>query len=819
MRGLQWSWRCVLVGGAMGWVLTLALAGALLGQSRATIKGRTVDAEGKRVFHASVYVVGTTMGLYSDDDGQFRIRVPADRDMQLVIAHYDYQPDTVAFRLAVGETLDLGEVRLRESVLSEVRVSGEDQRIRQQVSMVQLPPKDLALVTAPFNDFSQKLATIGLGVVSNNELSSAYRVRGGSFDENLVYVNGIQVYRPFLARSGQQEGLGFVNPGMVAGVNFSAGGWQPRYGDKLSSVLDVEYRQPRQTEAAADLGLLGANVQFGTSLANGRIRTINGFRYKSARYLLNTLPVQGEYLPRFLDLQTYTTFDLSRKDTTGVTELGILGHFSRNRYEVLPTTRTTEFGTFQQSLRLLVAFEGDEQYNYDTFQGGFRLRHQFSQAWRMDWMGSALLTREQELINLESGYRLCDVERRPGAANFNECILTLGIGTEFDYSRNLLEAEVFASEFRVQYEPSQVFVLELGGRATSEHIEDQLYEYGFLDSAEYVLDSSLFLIRADNRTQTQRAIAYAQATHQIDTVHTLTYGFRANYWTYNGQLLISPRVQYAVAPTWRRDMVFKFAAGLYQQPAFYREMRGFSGRLNPDIRAQSALHLLAGFDWNYLIRGRQFKLVGEIYYKYLWNVIPYDVDNVRLRYYATNDARAYAVGADFRINGEFIEGSESWLSLSFLQTRENLEFDQRGWVRRPSDQLVTFAMFFQDHIPSDPSIKLHIRYLFGSGLPYGPPDNLAFRNALSGATTYNRVDFGVTKQIDLNPDGSGRSFLKSIWITGEVLNALGTNNNLSFTWVRDFNSRLYAIPNSLSQRFFNIRIQGRFSSNNSSKSK
>ncbi|MEM1136091.1 MAG: TonB-dependent receptor plug domain-containing protein, partial [Bacteroidota bacterium] len=744
------------------------------------------------------------------EKGNYQLTLPANKTINLIFSHNEFQKKVLNLQLNAGEvrTIDV-ELKLNTVMLQGVEITGEKEVERGEAGAITVDPKRLQNIPTPFGDFNQALISGGgLGISGNNELSASYSVRGGNFDENLVYVNGIEIYRPFLIRAGEQEGLSFVNTDMVESVSFSSGGWQPKYGDKLSSVLNVNYKKPEEFKASLNLNLLGGSVHVEGASPNKKIRFISGLRHKSSRYLLNTLETDGQYLPRFTDWQNFITFDLSSKNKkSGTTQLSVLTSYARNRYELLPQSRVTNFGTFGRAFRLSVLFVGSEEMSYDTFQGGLKFSHSFNEKLYSEVYFSYMRAREREFINVEGGYQLCDVNSNFSSDNFNECVLVRGFGSEFHYGRNLLDATAIAVENRNTFSPWDHTKIEAGFRITGEEIDDELYEYTFLDSADFVqLDE---LIVSNNTLGSTRLTAYLQAKHQLGKVHTITYGGRMSYWSVNGQLVFNPRLQYAFSPFWQRDIVFTAAVGMYAQPPFYRELRNFQGRVNRDLLAQQSIHAIVGIDWNIRLWGRPFKFISEAYYKNLWDVVPYDIDNVRLRYYANNDAVAYVYGADFRLSGEFIPGTESWISLSYLQAKEDVPNDNRGFIRRPSDQRITFNLFFEDHLPNDPSIRVFLRAIYGSGLPYGPPNSPEFRAALSSGSDYVRSDIGFSK-IFTPKQKEGKRTLESLWVGLEVLNLFGAENNISFNWVPDFAGNEFAIPNSLSQRFFNVKVIAKY---------
>ncbi|MCU0449299.1 MAG: TonB-dependent receptor [Bernardetiaceae bacterium] len=805
--------------GLLFWAL-LGLAQGGWGQT--TLRGQVRDSLGTPLVGANVVLSGPNgaalKAIATDTAGRFVLAgLPAGR-LGLRVSYTGYQTLVQTLTLTPGQTRELALVlRTEVRLLGKVEVRERRER-RGEVSTLELNPLTLRNIPTGFGDFNQMLSLVGLGIVNNNELSTAYAVRGGSFEENLVYVNGMEIYRPFLVRAGQQEGLSFVNPDLVQGIEFSAGGWQPKYGDKLASVLNITYKTPRQFAASLNAGLLGGTGHLEGASKNGRVSYLLGARYKNGRYLFNTLETRGQYFPRFLDWQGLVNIQLGKRQVglgRPKTNLSLFTSLAQNRYEVVPEGRQTDFGTFQQALRLFVAFEGREQLSYDTWQTALNLTHHFSEKYQSNWIFSGVGTREREYQNVEGAYRLCDVNTNLASPDFNRCLVTRGIGSLFNYSRNSLQANIFSGETRHEYQASEQSRWAWGLRYVQEGINDQLDEYSFIDSADFVQITTQLATQLDLRSH--RLMGYLQHTLYWGKSQTLTYGLRANYWSLNGQTLLAPRVQYAVRPTaWARDISFNLAAGWYQQPPFYRELRGFDGQLNRNLKAQEALHLIGGLDWNFSQWGRPFKFIGEVYYKHLWNVIPYDMDNLRLRYYANNNATGYLTGADFRVSGEFIPGTESWFSLSLLSARERVLGDERGFIRRPTDQRVTFSAFFEDFVPKNPTWRVNLRLQYGSGLPFGPPGAANLRSAFRGPA-YRRVDIGFSKIINFAPDEPAAAHqtrrplaLRSLWLGLDVLNLLGVDNTISYLWIRDFSDTVYAVPNGLSQRFLNFRVIGRW---------
>ncbi|WP_162056406.1 TonB-dependent receptor [Pontibacter pamirensis] len=804
------------------WILLLLPLAVSAQQARIT--GKVLNTEHQALELATVAVKGTSLATQTNTSGLFELRVPAGKELVLLVKYIGYKELEQTVLLQLNETLMLSLVLQPNShALGTLDVRGKkDQDTREQVSMTKLDPRDIKNLPSAYGDFNKVLVTLP-GVTSNNELSSTYSVRGGNYDENLVYVNNIEIYRPFLITAAQQEGLSFVNPDLVDNISFSSGGWQPKYGDKLSSVLNIQYKQPKKFAGSVSGGLTGGTVHLESASKNKKVSYLVGARHKNGQYLLQGLQVDGKYNPVFTDAQAYVSIDLS-KDTLhpGRTTLGILGSYAKNDFTVEPESQVTTFGTRQAPLRLSVGFEGQELMDYTTYQAGLNLSHRFSDDYVSEVIISAVHSWEREFRDVEAYYRLCDVSSTGN--NIGECQQELGFGTQYDNARNTLLARIGTAEIRNSWRMSQRSNLQFGAKISSENITDKLAEYGFTDSADYV--SQNYFLRSGLDLNTIRYSGYVQHTIELDSLKTITYGLRATYWDYNQELNISPRVQYSFITRYNPSLSFKAALGVYYQPPFYRELRNFAGELNPDIKAQRAVHAIIGSDYLFQSWGRDFKLTAEAYYKWMTNVIPYDIDNVRLRYYARNNAKAYAAGFDVRVNGEFIPGAESWLSLGLMTTKENVfgdslsfynaqgevtERQEQGYIRRPTDQLVNVGVFFQDHLPDNPTIRMYLNLVYGSGLPFGPPRRPEYRNAFDGKA-YKRVDIGFSKLIVLKSELVERKAvsLESLWIGLEVLNLIDAKNRVSYTYVSDVNGLTYAIPNFLTGRRLNLRFVAKF---------
>lgn len=796
---------------------------------QAIVTGTVLSAENMPLELAPVSVKGTTTSTQTDTKGFFKLTVPSQQSLTVVIQYVGFKSQEQKIKLNPGETRNLTiTLQPDTKVLGNVVIKGKRENdTRDEVSLMKLDPKISRNVPSAFGDFNKLLVTLP-GVVSNNELSSTYSVRGGNYDENLIYVNGIEIYRPFLVTSGQQEGLSFINPDMAGSIEFSSGGWQPKYGDKLSSVLDIKYKEPSKFSGSLTGGLTGGSAHVEAASKNKKINYLFGARHKDARYIFHKLAVNGDYKPVFSDFQSYITINFTKDSVLNPnkparTTLGILTSFARNRYQLSPTTSETSFGTVNRVVRLKIFYDGKEQMEYETYQAGLNLRHQFNEWLSSELILSGVRSNEREFRDTEAFYRFCDVNTDPSSPGFNECVRSRDVGSRYDHSRNKLKALIATLENRNTYRINNRHTIIAGVKVGREDIQDLLSEYNFIDSTDFVVKRNS--LNTEINLESFRYQAYAQHSIQLDSLKTLTYGFRASYWDFNKEFTITPRVQFAFIPKSNPNLSYKMAAGLYYQPPFYRELRNQQGELNQNLKAQRSAHFIAGTEYHFKKWNRDFKLTAEAYYKYLTNVVPYEIDNVRLRYYALNNAKAYAAGFDFRVNGEFIKGAESWFSLGILTTQEDIAGDKKdvvdsdgnvtgqeeiGYIRRPSDQRITLGIFFQDQLPNNPTYKMYLNLVFGSGLVYSYPGFEGGRGVLNGRA-YVRPDIGFSKLITLRDASANQnSILESLWISLEILNLVAANNLVSYSFVQDINGVNYAVPNYLSARTVNLRFIARF---------
>lgn len=767
----------------------------------AKLEGKIIDENAQPVPGVNVILKSDrTIGTISNAAGYFELYLE-EGSYDLIFSHVQYGMHELS-DVPTGADDFVVTLKSRSRLLEDVIVEGEQERDAIDPA-TKIDAKSAQNLPSAFGDFNKVLLTLP-GVSGNNELSSAYNVRGGNFDENLIYVNDIPVYRPFLANAGRQEGLSFINPELVNDISFYAGGWEAKYGDKLSSTLNIDYKEPESQEGRLTAGLLGGSAYIGNRI-NDKVQYLFGARHSDSRYLLNTLETQGQYLPTYTDVQGFLTFDLSRENIEiNRTKLNWLLSYSRNRYLTLPISQSTDFGTFSQNLRIETAFEGREELDYDTYQTGINLSHRWKDNFLSRWIISTVYTSERENYTVEGAYRICDVDNDPGSANFNDCLVVRGVGRNFTNGRNRLEAILFNAEWRNEFLITDWSMLEFGVGFSRNTIDDQLNEYAFLDSAGFVsLNESTFNALD---LSTDQLTGYLQTTvFTKDSMHAVNLGVRLNHLSYNNELLISPRAIYRFKPRWKQETSFRLSTGFYSQPPFYRELRDIAGTIQNGIKAQKSLHIIGGMERVFNMWNRPFLLSVEGYYKHLWDVIPYDIDNVRLRYFANNEAEAFATGIDFRINGEFIKGTQSWFSLGLLRTKEDIVEDDKGFIRRPTDQNINLAFYFEDHLPNDPSMRVYVNSVMGSGFPLGPPGNFNARNIFAG-DEYYRVDMGLSKSFEV----TNHKYLKMIWLRLEILNVLAADNTLSYSWIEDINGSQLAIPNSLSARFLNFKISADF---------
>ena len=814
-------------------LLSLLFSSLSFSQS-AIIRGVILD-EGNTPIEGINIKASTGEGTATNSNGFYELKIPFGVEITVIFTHISHKRIEQKFNLKNGQEIEYNPVMLID--VEQIATVVINTNTRQSVDGVtSISPQMIRTIKGAQPGVENILKTLP-GVNISNELSTQYSVRGGNFDENLVYVNEIEVYRPFLIRSGNQEGLSFVNTDMVHNVDFSAGGFQAKFGDKLSSVLDITYRNPVSFGIRADLSLLGGSLTAETVSKDGKFSGIAGVRYRDNSLLLNSLETEGNVEPVFADAQTYLTYRFSSKF-----HLNFLGNISSNKYNFQPENRQTNFGTLQDPVALLVFYEGQEKDQYQTAFGAFKANYFASDDLTLKLIASAYHTTEQEYFDILAQYRLGEVNTNIGDENLGEVEFSEGIGGQLTHARNDLDAFIVNAEHRGDYKIDDETTLEWSVKYTNEDIRDRLVEYEVIDSAGFSIRPPIISqtnpqpyepfsgplvafedIRATNRIQINRLQAFVQYSKRTDWNGNEVFynaGVRTHTWNVSGdgitdsktQTVISPRAQFAIKPNWEKDMLFRVAAGLYYQPPFYRELRDSSGTVKPNVKAQKSFHIVLGNEYSFEIWDRPFKLVTEAYYKGMSDVNPYTLENVRIRYSADNNAKAYAYGLDLRLNGEFVPGTESWFSFGYLKTEENI--DNRGYIARPTDQRLKFGALFQDYVPNMPDLKMYLNLVYNTGVPGGSPSYADPYNYQIRLRDYRRADLGISYQL-VNPEktyeAKWKKSVKELSIGFEIYNMFNNQNSITNTWVRDvYSKQQYAIPNYLTPRVFNVRLSTRF---------
>lgn len=801
---------------------------SLLAQT-ARIKGVILDKNNQPVDNVNVSY--SSFGAQSNQNGFYDIKVAANQKVIVVFTHVSLKKITVTFTLDSNEQKEFNPVMSdQEEQMGEVIVTSNNRKLIQGVATIE--PEIIRKIPGANAGIENILKTLP-GVNSNNELSTQYAVRGGNYDENLVYVNEIEVYRPFLIRSGQQEGLSFTNTDLVQNVDFSAGGFQAKFGDKLSSVLDITYRKPVKFGASLEASFLGGSLSVDAVSKDKKWSAVTGVRYRNNSLLVKSQETQTNFTPSFADIQTNINYQASAK-----WQWSFLGNISQNKYQYQPLTRQTNFGTIDNPMALTVFYEGQEKDKYDTYFGALKTIFNVSDNFTLKFISSVFQTLEQEYFDIFAQYRLGEGDASIGSETFGEVAFTKGIGSQLSHARNDLDALIVNTEIKGFYDWKES-QFEWGIKYTRESIRDRIIEWEVIDSAGFSLNPPIIdipkndqpyspytgplvpyqNIRATNFNSINRFSGYGQWSLKSNIGSSEVWynaGVRLHNWEVTGsailgksQITFSPRAQFAIKPDWEKDMVFRLSGGLYHQPPFYRELRDADGIVQPNTKAQQSVHFVFGNDYSFKMWDRPFKLVSELYYKSLTDVNTYTIDNVRIRYAANNNAIAYAQGLDVRLNGEFVPGTESWFSFGYLKTEENS--DDKGYIARPTDQRLKFGLLFQDYMPNIPSIKLYLNLVYNTGLPGGSPsyaDPYLYQNRLND---YRRVDVGFSKVFIDNTTikkntGWFKDF-KELAIGLEIFNLFNNQNAITNTWVRDvYSKNLYAIPNYMTTRVFNVKL-------------
>jgi hypothetical protein len=811
-------------------LLLILITTSLLAQ-KATVRGVLLDEFNEPI--AGANVIFKSEGVLTDLNGYYFIEIPANENVVITYSFIGFKNTQLTISLKPNADFEFNPI-MDVSVEQIGTVELSAKRNKRVTGIATISPEAIRKIPGANAGVENLLKSLP-GVNGNNELSTQYAVRGGNYDENLVYVNEIEVYRPFLIRSGQQEGLSFVNTDLTSNVDFSAGGFQAKYGDKLSSVLDITYRKPTNLGARLDLSLLGANASVEGISNDGKLTAIVGLRYRNNSLFVNAKQTETNFKPIFADAQTYLTYKFNNKF-----ELGFLGNLSVNDYSYQPLTRQTNFGTLMDPVALLVFYEGQEQDRYDTYFGALKGTYVFSDKYTAKVIASLYQTQEQEHFDILAQYRLGEVNTNIGDENLGEVEFTEGIGGQLTHARNDLDALIFNLEHKgnLKLEENNI---EYGLKYTREDIRDRVQEYEIIDSAGFSIRPPLpdFIngqpyvpftspiepyteIRAINDVQINRVSGYVQYSRQFEFEKSQVWingGIRAHNWTVSGkdiasttQTVFSPRAQFTIKPKWEMDMLFRLSGGLYHQPPFYRELRDSTGTVRPGVKAQQSLHLVLGNDYSFNLWDRPFTLNSELYYKELTDVNPYTLENVRIRYRARNNAVAYAYGLDLRMEGEFIPGTESWVSFGYLKTEENIE--NRGYISRPTDQRLKFAILVQDYMKVIPNLKGYLNLTYNTGLPGGSPSYADPYSYQTRLPDYKRADLGVSYLL-VGEDNAREKGLLSVFreltIGAEIFNIFDVQNSITNTFVRDTYTKVqYAIPNYLTPRVFNVRTTMKF---------
>ena len=791
-------------------IVTFLMSIAAYGQT-AVLKGAVKDEEGGAIERATVAVEGTTIGTQTDAQGRYSLNLPADKKCSVVFTFVGYVLKRHTLTLSAGQVKNL-----------DVTLHSDSHLIDNVKVVSKRGNNDLFEIHFDTTKFHQQVTTldpvtamIKTYVGSHNELTSQYSVRGGNYDENLIYVNDFEVYRPFLTRSGQQEGFSFVNSDLVSNVNFSVGGFQAKYGDKMSSVLDVDYKRPGAFSGSAMMSLLGANLHLEGASKNRRFTYLVGLRQKSNQYLLQAQPTKGIYNPSFTDLQVLINYRFNDK-----WEMEAIGNYARNRFTFVPETMTSSFGMLNQAYQVRIFYTGSEIDQFDSRFGGVSATYRPTDKLKLKLLVSGFQTNEQETYDISGEYLFGELQTDLSKSNFGQINTYLGTGIIQDYARNYLDVSLANFGFRGSYDGGKNF-LQWGADMNVTSINDQLHEWERRDSAGFsqpynadTLKMNYYYNSAATFNYT-RYDAFIQDNFRLsDSLHlTGSIGARVNYSTLNNEFIFSPRGQLSYKPNWKRNVVFKLASGLYAQPPFYREMRDFNGVVNTAVKAQKSLHEVLGADYHYKLYGRPFRLSAEAYYKNLWDIDPYVYDNVRIKYLAKNNAKGYIYGAELRLYGDIVKDATSWVSIGLMKAMQVFtdSNSDKGYFPMPSDQRFMLGMYFEDYLPHNKNFKMHLNAIYASGLPVGPPNFPLWDNKLS-LPDYKRVDIGFSA---LLMDGKKRSYpahsyfnhLNSIWCSLEVFNLLGIQNTLSYSWIQDQTTNLvFSVPNRLTSRLLNVKM-------------
>ena len=765
-----------------------------------TLHGRVTDENNEPIEFASVSCLKQGKMTMTSIKGEYSMQLHSADSVVIKFSMIGYKAKTRILRRPRGkQTLQI-VLHSDENQLGEVTITGKKIETGQ---MEDISKDHLKSLPSASGNAVEELIQSQAGVSTHSELSSQYNVRGGSFDENSVYIDNVEIYRPFLVRSGQQEGISVINPDMVEKISFSTGGYEARYGDKMSSALNIKYRKPKKFEATASASMLGASAFIGVS--NKKVSWSNGFRYKTTKHLLGSMDTKGEYSPTFIDYQTYLTYTPNKR-----WEIKLLGNISDNHYNFTPEDRETKFGTMENVKAFQVYFDGQEKDVFRTFFGAVGITRNFGEKTSLSLIASAFNTREQEKYDIQGQYWLTQTETSEN----------LGVGTYFQHARNYLKAHVESAKllFKTKYKKHDI---EGAFTFKKEKITENSVEYEMRDSSNYSIPHTgkdlymIYSMRAKNVLDANRIEAYVQdafrfTSNNEKTLYTLNYGIRLSHWSYTKETIVSPRVSLGIIPAFNENITMRFATGLYYQAPFFKELRDTTTQngityasLNSKAKSQRSIHFIAGFDYRFRMNNRSFKFTAEAYYKALGNLVPYSVNNVKVVYYGSNESSGHAAGIDLKLYGEFVPGTDSWLSLSLMNTSMKLNGKS---IPLPTDQRYAINMFFTDYFPGTDRWKMSLKLALADGLPFSAPHQELESNVFR-APAYKRADIGLSYRL-LNNEGKQRKHiqLRNVWLGAECLNLFGINNVNSYYWITDVTGGQYAVPNYLTGRQINFRV-------------
>lgn len=765
-----------------------------------TLSGRVIDENNDPVEFASVSCPKQGKMTMTSLKGDYSLQLQSADSVEIRFSMVGYKTKVRTLRRPRGKQTMQVVLHSSDNALSEVTITGK----RIETGQTQeLSKEHLKSMPSTTGNAVEEMIQSQAGVSTHSELSSQYNVRGGSFDENSVYINNVEIFRPFLVRSGQQEGISVINPDMVEKIGFSTGGYEARYGDKMSSALNIEYRRPKRFEASATASMLGASAFVGMS--NKKFSWSNGLRYKTTKYLLGSMDTKGEYQPTFIDYQTYLTYSPNKR-----WDIKFLGNISDNHYNFTPEDRETNFGTMENVKAFKVYFDGQEKDVFRTFFGSLGITRKFNENTSLSLIASAFNTREQEKYDIQGQYWLTQTETSEN----------LGVGTYFQHTRNYLKAHVESAKllFKTKQKKHDI---EAAFTYKWEHINENSVEYEMRDSSKYSIPHTgkdlymIYSMRAKNTLTANRVEAYAQDTYRFTgsegkTLYTLNYGLRLAYWSFTKETILSPRLSLGIIPAFNENITMRFATGLYYQAPFFKEIRDTTttngityASLNRKAKSQRSIHFIAGFDYRFKMNDRPFKFTAEAYYKALGNLVPYSVNNVKVVYYGDNMCSGHAAGLDLKLFGEFVPGTDSWVSLSLMNTSMKLNGKS---IPLPTDQRYAVNLFFTDYFPGTTRWKMSLKLALADGLPFSAPHRELESNVFR-APAYKRADVGLNYRIIDNSDRhKKRNPIRNLWVGAECLNLFGINNVNSYYWITDVTGQQYAVPNYLTGRQINVKL-------------